>query len=167
MAEQVLPRNTTELLDNIGREWSALMAVVEKLSPDQLTVPDAGGWSPKDNLAHLAEWMKILLGYHIDHRPAEEVTGLPPEVTKAWDFEVVNRLFFERNRDRTSKDVLEDLKRVYAEVIARLSSMPFEKVMEPRHPDDPEKRPLLGWILGNTSEHFAEHRLTIEKALEK
>jgi hypothetical protein len=167
MTEQVLPRNTTELLDDIGREWSALMAVVEKLTPDQFTTPDAGGWSPRDNLAHLAEWMKILLGYHIDHRPAEEVTGLPLEVTKAWDFEVVNRLFFERNRDRTGEDVLEDLKRVYAGVIARLRSMPFEKVMEPRHPDDPEKRPLLGWIIGNTSEHFAEHRINIEKVLEK
>jgi hypothetical protein len=43
--------------------------------------------------------------------------------------------------------------------------MSFEDLMKPRHADDPEKRPLLMWVLGDTSEHFAEHRETIEKML--
>jgi hypothetical protein len=37
--------------------------------------------------------------------------------------------------------------------------------MKPRYVDDPDKQPLLNWVLGNTSEHFAEHRENIEKAL--
>ncbi|HTX92879.1 MAG TPA: ClbS/DfsB family four-helix bundle protein [Anaerolineales bacterium] len=167
MVEPKLPKNTAELLDDIDREWSALRVAVEKLSPAQLTTADSGGWSPKDNLAHLTEWMKILVGYHMDRRPSPEVTGLPLAVTQEWNFDVVNRLFFERNRDRSSRDVMDELERVYAGVVARLKSMPFEEVMQPRDPDDPEKRPLLGWILGNTSEHFAEHRSYIERALKK
>jgi hypothetical protein len=30
-----------------------------------------------------------------------------------------------------------------------------------------EKRPILLWVLGDTTEHFLEHRETIEKGLKK
>ena len=165
MSEITLPKSTAELISNIDREWSALMNVVDQLTPEQMTRPDAGGWSPKDNLAHLTEWMKILLGYHMDRLPAHEVIGVTPEATKEWDMDVMNKILFERNRLRPSGEILEELKRVYTAVVARIRSTPFDKLMEPRHADDPEKQPLLNWVLGNTSGHFSEHRLTIEKML--
>jgi len=165
MAERVLPKSTAELVDNINVEWLALLGVIEKLSPEKMITPDVGGWSPKDNLAHLSEWMKILLGYHMDNRPSHEVIGVAPEATEDWDFEATNKLFFERNRQRSSEDILDELIRVYAEVVSRLKSTPFDDLMKPRYPDDSEKQPLLNWVLGNTSEHFAEHRANIEKVL--
>ena len=165
MAERVLPKNTAELLNNINTEWIALLGVIEKLSPEKMITPDVGGWSPKDNLAHLTEWMKILLGYHMDNRPSHEVIGVAPEVTENWDFTAMNVLFFERNRHRSVEDVLDELKRVYAEVVSRLNSTPFEDLLKPRYMDDPDKQPLLNWVLGNTTEHFAEHRENIEKVL--
>jgi len=61
--------------------------------------------------------------------------------------------------------VLDWLKSVYADLIAKLDAMSFEELLAPRHADDPEKRPLLLWVVGNTSDHFAEHRATIEKML--
>jgi len=164
MPERVYPANRSELLNDIEKEWSDLMVVVEKLKPDEMVEPDAGGWSPKDNLAHLTEWMKILIGYHMDNRPAAEVMGIPPEDVEDWDFERMNKLFYERNRSRSIDDVVDEMKLVYSEVVARLESIPFEELMRPRFPDDPEKKPLLNWVLGNTSEHFAEHRENIEKA---
>jgi hypothetical protein len=163
MSEITLPNSTSELLNNIDQEWTALMHVVNQLTPDQMTTPDAGGWSPKDNLAHLTEWLKILLGYHMDKRSPYEVVGVAPDVTKDWDMDVMNNILFERSRLRSSKDVLDELKRVYAEVVARLQATPFDELMEPRHPDDPEQQPLLNWVLGNTSGHFSEHRANIEK----
>ena len=53
----------------------------------------------------------------------------------------------------------------FKEVMARLEAMPFENLLQPRFPDDPQKRPLIEWVMGNTSDHIKEHRLTIEKAL--
>jgi hypothetical protein len=167
MPETTLPKSTAELINAIDHEWSALLQVVDQLSPKQMTRPDAGGWSPKDNLAHLTEWMKILLGYHMDKRPPYEVVGLAPEATRDWDMDVINTLLFERNRRRTSKKILDELKRVHAEVIARLKATPFDELMEPRFADAAEKQPLLNWVLGNTADHFSEHRLNIEKILEK
>ena len=167
MSETTLPKSTAELINDIDREWSALMQVVDRLTSEQMTTPDAGGWSPKDNLAHLTEWMKILLGYHMDNRSPDEVVGLPPEATRDWVMDQMNSLLLARNLHRPPEEVLDELKRIYAEVIARLKAVPFDKLMEPRFADDPEKQPLLNWVLGNTSAHFSEHRLNIEKILNK
>lgn len=79
--------------------------------------------------------------------------------------EVINPVLFERSRDRSAEDVLNELKQTYEKLLAKLDGMSFEDLLKPRHPDDPEKRPLLLWVLGDTSEHFAEHRETIEKML--
>jgi hypothetical protein len=133
-----------------------------------MVTPDAGGWSPKDNLAHLAEWIKVQMGYHMDGRPAHEVTGLPKELfPEDWDFDVINRALFERNRERTAEDVLGELKQVYAQILERLKSTPFEELLKPRWPDHPDSPPLLGYVLGNTSGHFAEHRETIQKTFKR
>jgi hypothetical protein len=103
----------------------------------------------------------------MDKLPAHEVVGVAPEVTKDWDMDVINNILFERNRLRPSKEVLNELKRVHAEVVARLKASSFDELMKPRYADDPEQQPLLNLVLGNTSAHFAEHRLNIEKMLQK
>lgn len=165
MTSDTLPTNKAELMSQIDHEWSALMDVVGQLSPEQMQTSDEGGWTPKDNLAHLTAWMNNMLGYHIDRRPAHEVAGVTPEVAADWDFNVMNAIYFERFRDQPIEQVLDELKKMYAQVHARLESMSFEDLMKPRHADDPEKRPLLLWVLGDTSGHFSEHREIIEKML--
>jgi hypothetical protein len=163
--EEWVPGSMSELLASIEHEWTLLWNVVAKLDEVKMTTPDTGGWSPKDNLAHLAEWMNVLMGYHLDRRPAHEVLRLSEDVTKGWDMEAINPALFERNRNRSTQDVLDELKRVYAMLIEKLKSLTFENLLMPRHADDPEKRPVLMWVLGDTTEHFAEHRATIEKML--
>jgi hypothetical protein len=166
--EQWVPGSKPELMSAIGREWKSLMDVAAKLEQTgKLTVPDEGGWSAKDNLAHLAEWMKILMGYHLDRRPSHEVMGVEVEVVQGWDMEKINPVLFERNRNRSSQEVLDELRRVYAEMVQKLEGMSFEDLLKPRHADDPEKRPMLLWVLGDTTEHFAEHRETIAKTLQR
>jgi hypothetical protein len=161
--EEWMPENKHELMAVIQREWGLLIDVVARLDEKQMTTPDAGGWSPKDNLAHLSEWMNSMMGYHVDKRPAHEVMRIPEEAAKGWDMEIINPILFERNRNRSSEDILNELRRVYDTVIAKLEAMSFEELMAPRRADDPEKRPLLLWVIGDTSDHFAEHRAVIER----
>ena len=167
MTEEWIPGNKRELMSAIEREWKLLMDVVEKLTDKQMLTPDEGGWSPKDNLAHLSEWMKVLMGIHMDRRPEHEVLGVSKDVTKGWDMEIINPVLLERNRNRSSQDILDELKQVYERLTAKLESMTFEDMMKPRHEGDLEKRPLILWILGDTADHFAEHRETIEKAVKE
>ena len=79
--------------------------------------------------------------------------------------EIINPLLFERNKDRSTEDVLSELRRVYDTLTAKLDAMSFDELMAPRRADDPEKRPLLMWVIGDTSDHFAEHRAVIERML--
>jgi hypothetical protein len=142
------------------------MDVVARLeAAHKMTTPDEGGWSPKDNLAHLSEWMNSMMGYHMDKRPPQEVMRIPQEAAKGWDMEVINPILFERNKDRPLEDVKNELQQTYEKVLAKLDSMSFEDLLAPRRADDPEKRPLLLWVIGDTSDHFAEHRATMEKML--
>jgi hypothetical protein len=154
-----------ELMDKTRTEWNALMKVVDGMSEQQLVTPDEGGWSPKDNLAHLAAWMKILMEYHMDKRPAAEVVNISPEVAARWDFEEINQILFQRNRERSTKEVLQEIKDVYAKLSARLEGMSDEDLMKPRRADDPEKRPIVEWIMGDTCDHFEEHRERLEKSM--
>ncbi len=167
MTEQWIPESKNELMAAIRREWAMLMEVVTGLTDKQMITTDAGGWSPKDNLAHLSEWMKALMGYHMDRRPAHEVMDLPDEITRGWDMEVINPELFERNKDRSAEEVLNELRSIYDILMGKLETMSFEDLMAPRHLDDPEKRPLLMWVLGDTTEHFAEHRETIERIIHR
>ena len=159
------PKTKDELFAKIEEEWAALMDAVAKLTPSQMTTPDAGGWSPKDNLAHLSEWMNIMLGYHMDNRPAHEVMGVAPEVIEGWDFDKINAILVARNRNRSTEDVLGELKTLYSRVMDRLNATPFEALLQPRRPNDPQSAPLLASVVGDTYEHFAEHREAIEKVL--
>ena len=163
--EEWVPGSKAELMSAIRREWKLLMEVAGKLDQQKMTTPDEGGWSPKDNLAHLSEWMNSLMGYHIDRRSPEEVMGLTPEQAEGWDMEIINPVLYERNKDRPIEDVLDELKLTYEKLLAKLDSMSFEDLLKPRHADDPTKRPLLMWVLGDTSEHFAEHREVIQRML--
>ncbi len=160
MAENALPTSTSELLELIAGEWSALMATVKKLTPDR------GGWSPKDNLAHLAHWERYMRFFYLEHRPASEAMGIDAQTLAGLDEDGINALVFERNRARTLQDVLAELERVHAEAVAALAQTPFPRLLEPYSTDDPQKRPILLWVLGNTSGHFAEHRANIERSLE-
>jgi len=164
--QEWVPGNKSELMSVIKHEWSLLMDVVAKLeAAGKMATPDEGGWSPKDNLAHIAEWINLLIGYHMDRRPSHEVLGVSKEVVKDWDMEVINPVLFERNKDRSTQEVLDWAKRMYEEVLQKLEGMSFDDLLVPRHDDDPDKRPLLMWVVGDTSDHFAEHRATIEKLL--
>ena len=41
-----------------------------------MTTPDSGGWSPKDNLAHLSAWMQYMRGCYLEKKPAYEAMGI-------------------------------------------------------------------------------------------
>ncbi|KAA0261676.1 MAG: ClbS/DfsB family four-helix bundle protein, partial [Chloroflexi bacterium] len=130
--EQWIPGNKKELMAAIEHEWTLLINLADSLTDEQMSTPDAGGWSPRDNLAHLAEWMHILMGYHMDRRPAHEVMGVSEDVTKGWDMEVINPVLFERNKNRSRSDVMDGLKTVYNQLIAKLEATPFEDLLKPR-----------------------------------
>jgi hypothetical protein len=160
-----LPRDTAELLALIDQEWNSLMQAVERLPPRQMGTPDAGGWSPKDNLAHLGAWMRYMKDSYLNKMPGHEAMGIDPDKWKQLDENGINAVLFERNRDRPAAEVLAGLKATYEDIVLTLKNMPFADLMKPLRESSPDKRLVIESVLGNTSDHFREHRQTIEKAL--
>jgi hypothetical protein len=158
------PQNTAELLSTIDREWKELWEVVGRLTPEQVTTPLDGGWSPKDHLAHLAQWTRVLLDFRIDHRSPHEVMGLPVEMIERWNFDEMNAALLERDRARSMDAVTEELKAAYAELVKRLKSMPFEALTRQVEAGEGQPR-LLERVLAYSAEHYAEHRGSIQATL--
>jgi hypothetical protein len=159
------PQNKTDLMERIQREWSALLRTVEKLSDEQMTTPDAGGWSPKDNLAHLTAWEQFMLRYHLQGQPPHQVIQVDEATFERLDTDGLNAILFERNRHRSAEDVLGDLHRSHAQVLAALEHMTIADLMRPRFSDDPETRPVINEVIGNTYEHYQEHRRVIQASV--
>ena len=72
--------------------------------------------------------MNALMGYHLDRLPRHEVMRLHEEVTKDWDFEVMNPVLFKRNKDRLPEDVMNELRQVYERLVAKLDAMSLLKI---------------------------------------
>jgi hypothetical protein len=52
-----------ELIEQTRRERSKLLAAVRALTPDQFVAAPPAAWSPKDYVAHLAEWERLFIGW--------------------------------------------------------------------------------------------------------
>lgn len=158
-----LPQDTTQLLHQIDQEWTHLIAEVAKLTPEQLTTPAADGWAVKDHLAHLTHWEQWLLRHHVAGEPAKDVLQVDADLLEEFDTDAVNAIILERSRNRTLADVLQDLHETHDKVVATLRALPFDKLLQPRYADDPEQRPLLLWVAGDTYEHYQEHSAMLQK----
>jgi uncharacterized protein (TIGR03083 family) len=161
-ATSLLPKDKAELMNHIQREWSALLRAIENLSHEQMTRPGPGGWSAKDNLAHLSEWEQFLLRNQFQgHRPHEALQVAQATLEQSNEDEL-NAILFERNRDRSLPDILADLHETHARLLAALEQMPGDDLMKLTYAIGPEARPVMVWVVYNTYEHYEEHRKTIQ-----
>ena len=165
MNEPSHPQSKQELMLEIEREWNLLLEVIVKLSPEQMTRPDPGGWSPKDNLAHLSAWMNVMRRSYLGGEPPHEVLGIDEHKIKGLDEDGENAVIFELNRRRPTDDIVNELRIAHSETIKTLEAMEFQDLMKPRKGDQQQQRLLIESVLGNTSEHFKEHRVVIERLL--
>ena len=161
-----VPKDKADLLARIQREWSALLQTIDKLSPAQMSTPGAGGWSVKDNLAHLTAWEQFLLHYHLHGQPAHEVMDLDAASFERLDEDGLNAVLYERHKDRSVEAALTDLRHTHDEVVLTLEQMKFADLLQPRYADDRQRRAVLGWVIDNTYKHYQEHRQTIQTMFE-
>ena len=159
------PSNMDELLERIEAAWQELNQLVSALSDAQMERPGSGGWTIKDNLAHLTAWEQFMLRYHLKGEPAHEVLGMDKVALATAEEDDINDFIFQRNHLRSVTDVMADFRRSHQEVLATLKQMSFANLMQPRYPKDPQKRPRLAWVIGNTYDHYQGHAATIRELL--
>jgi hypothetical protein len=160
----------TELLQHIETARGNLAQTLQPLSEAQIIARPDKDWSIKDHVAHLIPWiagMSALLR-HQDRWAAMGLSARLVEETEGFD--AVNHALYEQYKDWSWAEVLAGLDKVhrgFEEVLADLTDEDLLKsysYYESHETGEEDKRPIIGWLVGNTFEHYEEHQEWIEAA---
>jgi hypothetical protein len=170
--DQALPRDRDELLRRIDQGWAALERTIGGLTEQGLTARrDAAGWSIKDHLASLAAWERSI-AYLLQGRPRHAGLGVPEAVYRTAGDDGINAAIQRQHADRPAAAVLSDLRaghRHLLGVLAGLTDADLRRTYShylPGEPGEETGAPIVGWIVGNTYEHYREHLAWIEALIE-
>jgi len=173
--ERPLPEDKADALERIERARAALDQTIAALSEAQLVAPGPHeGWSVKDHLAHLATWEAGLAALlRKQHRyAAMGVDDVDEETALSSDADALNAIIYARTKNRSLADVrgaLRDAQQLLLEALAALSEDDLRKTYSHYQPDEPGEdsgEPILGWIAGNSYDHYAEHQRWIEELIQ-
>jgi hypothetical protein len=102
--------------------------------------------------------------------------GLPEEIYRTHDVDQANDLLHAQSKDRPLTGVLLDLADAHQQVLLALAPLADADLLRPYAYYQPgeftdSERPIIGWIVGNTVEHYREHlawlRALVEPAEQK
>jgi hypothetical protein len=152
----------SDLLHRLAESWLGLDAKISALSEAQLTRVGPDGWSTKDHLAHISAWEGSLIALleGRDRRAAIGLVGAEAESTGD-DVDAINALIQRRSQDRSLADVLAAFRETHRQCVSAIARLSDEDLARPYshfQPNDPaNSHPVIGWIAGNTYEHYDEH----------
>ena len=165
MSDTPTPTTMAELRERIGSSYAALEHTIGQLSDAQLTAPIDGSWSAKDLLAHIAAWEQVTIHFHLGDRAFEDVTQLTslPYATTAVD--QINEAVYARDRDLSLAQVLQSFRSSHQELLAMLDQMSEADLFKTYTPTGRDPGRVIEWIIGDSYEHYDEHRATIARVL--
>ena len=143
----------------IAAGWQELQAFLRGLTLEQLTSPtDVAGWTIKDHAIHLALWEKSLVGLlNAESRAASMDLD---ETVWQQGHDEVNRILQQRYHDLPLDEVYATLDTNHQAVLARIAQFSDSDLMRPHREfqaGSTNDNPIIGWIVGNSFEHYAEH----------
>lgn len=165
------PQTVAAVIKRAEEAKQALDRRLEQLSEEQVTTlrsPD--GWTVRDHVLHLALWMNSLAAM-LRHEPRWEVMDVGDASGPAHSIDEINAIFQQRFRASSWPDVLMMYNHAHRQVLNELSAMDDADLQKPYAAYQPQEqrddadRPILNWVVGNTYEHFEEHRGWIEQIL--
>jgi len=166
---QVDLESKARLVRHIRDSRSRLEQTVSRVDEKGLTSPGPDGWSVKDHLAHVAVWEESLLAL-LEGRDRVVAVGLVSATTESdtRDVDAENADLQRLHRDRPLADVLATFRETHARVLTALERLNDADLYRPYSHYQPKSlpynpRPVLGWIVGNTWDHYDEHATGIEK----
>lgn len=159
----------SELLSAIEDRWSRLQKLLSHLSEAEKERPLTDGWTPKQHVAHLSAWERSLLAL-LRKQQRSQAMGLPVYLWDSADEEKINAFIAEKAAARPLETVADESSATHDELMRLLESMTADEFGLPYssyQPFDPElnARPVIGWVRGNTWEHYEEHIGWLEQGL--
>ena len=159
-----------QLLALMKRGWNDFDSFMSQFSEAQITQPtDAAGWTVKDHVAHLARWEDGIWAL-LNSQPRNVQMGVPDDLWAQNDYDAINAALRDLDKDLTLEQVRQHFSDVHERLIAKieaLSDADLQLPYEHYRPGSGMDKPVIGWISGNTHEHYAEHKPWITAIAEK
>ena len=162
-----MPRPTSkqDLLVAIEKERGALEALLETLTPSEMTTPGImGEWAIKDVLSHLIEWEQMCLGWYRAGLRGE-TPSLPTPDYKWNQTPQLNQHIFEKYRDRPLDDVIEQFHTSHREILGVIQELSNEQLFTTNQYAWTKKNTLGTYMVSATSSHYLWAKKEIRKGL--
>lgn len=171
MTEQdELPTTIDALTAEIERGRTDFYAALQGLTAEQLAAPlTERDWSVTDHMAHIAVWMEGILAA-LDRKNRWVAMGADGP-SKPGDFDEENERLRAPHAAKSPAEVRAWLDATHERMLARVRGLTMEELRRPyAHYQPGEERsdadqPFLHWIVGDTYDHYDEHRGWITAAL--
>ncbi len=150
---------TANLQKRISASWHELEAFIDGLSEAQLTeLTDAGGWTVKDHLAHLAIWES---GLHalLAKQPVREAMDVEREIWKQVD-DAINAVIQKRYQQLPLAESLTLLRQKHEQTVMMINAMEDSDLTRPYsdfQPKSDSQAPIIEWIAGMGFGHYGDH----------
>jgi len=148
------------LLRQMDLIWNKLQTFLASLTDEQLTRPtDAGGWTVKDHIIHLAllENAQVSL---LEGKSRREVLDIPIDIWEGPDDDAINAVIQQRYHDMPLDQVMQTFRQTREHTLKKLDTMTEADLLLPfRHyqPNSTEERPIIMWLMAETVEHYHAH----------
>lgn len=151
----------------IERGWAALNTALDRLTPPQLSIKDAQGWTVKDHVAHMTAWERSVV-FMLQGKGRHEGLGVDEALYERDDVDAINAAVQQQHATLSFADAQNQLRDVHGQMMALLDGLSDADLQQPyRHylPDEPgdgDGSKVIEVIYGNTAGHFEEHQAWIE-----
>ncbi len=151
-----------KLLSDIREERARLERVLERIDGTAMVEPGAvGQWSAKDVLAHIAYWERTYRGW-IEAASCGETVEMPAPGLTWEDVDLFNDRAYQASRDRSLADVRAEFAASYPLILGSIEATDEAVLLDPERNPLGARAPLWEFAAANTSDHYREHRESIE-----
>ncbi len=157
--------NKNEIMNALNDAQKQFDQAISGLADEEMQQPGAAGeWSVKDIISHLGRWeaemVRMLWQIQQGQKPdTEHFSGRQvDEINAEWSREM---------KSRPLAQALSDYKAVRTQTIKRLQAFSDQDLSDPDRYPALRGQPLENWIVGDSSDHQAEHAAQIREWRQK
>src|SRR5215207_11240537 len=125
--------NKSELLHELQKEYGQWKELLDQIGPARMDRPGVtGDWSIKDIVAHLTGWQRrTVAGLQAAQRSEGEPP--PPWPAHLQTDDEINAWIYESNHGRSVREVVDDSRQVFQQLLAAIEGLPDEVLTDVQH----------------------------------
>jgi hypothetical protein len=151
-----------ELMREMSRAWAELNSMLDNLSPEQLAMRDAEGWTAIDHVNHIAAWERSVV-YFLQGKRRYEGLGIDKALFASGNDDAINAAVQKNTAALSPADALRSMRDTHRQLLETVEPMTDSEIKQTigsfssDKENEGDSRMLLGMIYVNTAQHYGEH----------